>query len=89
MFDKTKSFFKKQFAKLFPPKEESPYHFWPSSQGTLRNTRRSYRHTAVRMFPKLASGRQWVKFRKGLKREGVDILGLPTKYIKVVGRGAK
>lgn len=64
-----------------PAVVEGNYRFWPSTQGTLRNTRRTMRHQAKKMLPHLKSGRQWRMFRKGLKRQGADLYALPSNYI--------
>jgi hypothetical protein len=45
----------------------------------LLSYRRQMRRLAERMMPRLRSGRQWVKYRKALKRQqGFDYLAQPS-----------
>ncbi len=45
--------------------------------------RRQARKLATKLMPRLRSGRQWVKYRKFLKRtQGVDFLALPSYRVK-------
>jgi hypothetical protein len=44
-----------------------------STRGTYINPLRQLRRKLEREYPHLKSGRQWVRFRKGLKRRGLDI----------------
>lgn len=46
---------------------------------SIVSERRQYRKLVTRQFPRLRSGRQWVKFRKALKRQGnLDYFTLPS-----------
>lgn len=52
------------------PKSKTPY---------LISYRRQMRRLAERMMPRLRSGRQWVRYRKALKRQqGFDYLAQPS-----------
>lgn len=45
----------------------------------LTSYRRGMRRLAEKMMPRLRSGRQWVKYRKALKRmQGFDYLAQPS-----------
>lgn len=49
----------------------------------IRSLRRQARTVATKRLPLLASGRQWTKYRKNLKREhGVDYLSLQSYVVK-------
>lgn len=50
---------------------------------SILSTRRQARKAAVRKEPRLASGRQWTKYRKFAKRSGLfDFYSLPTYMVK-------
>lgn len=54
-------------------------------QPPIVSQRRQARKLATERVPALRSGRQWKKYRKQLKKTGLDFLSLPTYKV----RGAK